>query len=943
MAVSGRIHFPTLNCINHYNLKHFAMKSIITFSVFCLISLFSFSQSETHDFITYDTTVIIRPDPSNIYYHYDWNVRISRPANMFTANHPDTASRPAIITMPGQGEMGTTDTSKLTVWGPHYWLKSGWDGGVILANGTHYPILITVCCTNTLYPSSQSMVLLIKYLTDNYHIKKSSVHMGGLSQGAYTITASIPFEASAGAETGMQLITSIVALQGFAVGQDAPFSTWSRGLVAYGVWAKKYHGRYFGLEGYNDYANVAAGEKAMNDSVPGSAYFAYETLGGGTHCCWNDMYDPGHNNWQSFSPYGTYITTNTDTNSRGTYITGSSIFQWMLRQGDTSMVSGGIPPPPPPPPPASPTAIKKVIAAEYKVWYIRNDSTIWSYNNGSAFPVQWPIGGRKAVSGAGGFNIFRVIDDSGYVWSSRIGGVTTTDRRNTDTTGSPYNGNIFVDAYASTVVNIRSDSSVWYWGADAYNLFYTGGILGGTGSGTMMPPTQLSPAGMKFKKVLLGGNKIVGLTTSGSVYVWLPGGSRTPTLMTTPRPAVDIFVSHLDIAGCIIPDAGETSGLGYPYVWGTKTSMYGGSTAFTQPTSIKTLWNMTVPVKEIAANWNTIHYIDSLGRLFGCGFNSMGEVGNGQEFVNKYTYPGFPGYGWDFVDYENPSGTPVQIAAGTTWKHVYSNDWYAFYKYAQDANDSLYSWGRSKALVLGNGFFNLQEATSPDAMDVLTPTMVHPLTARYQTYNFTAPVLNAGTDQTIGTTSTTLTATGHAVALAHAGTLFNGIDSVGYRWVSFQWTKLSGPACTITSPGALTTTVTGMTNGIYQFRIIATDNNTGTIADTVKVTDTTTGGARIAAVPALGNNDNAVEQMLLYPSIARNNNTTTMVISSNSTGPVKIRVLDIHGKVLQTIQSDKRSIYFRKTLEVDRFPAGIYIVQAIIGNGKQFTAKFIRQ
>src|SRR6185295_6535250 len=63
-------------------------------------------------------------------------------------------------------------------------------------------------------------------------------------------------------------------------------------------------------------------------------------IGNGTHCCWNTDYDPNQHNWQSFAPMGPYIATGTDTNSRGTYKIGSSIFQWMLRQGDTSMVGG---------------------------------------------------------------------------------------------------------------------------------------------------------------------------------------------------------------------------------------------------------------------------------------------------------------------------------------------------------------------------------------------------------------------------------------------------------------------------------------------------------------------------------------------------------------------------------------------------------------------------
>lgn len=1010
-------------------------RSLFSLCLLLLTSLLSSGQSETHDFVTYDTTVQIL---SNI-----WNVRISRPVNLFTANHPDTASRPAIITMPGQGEMGTTDTSKLTVWGPHYWLKSGWDGGIILGNGTHYPILITVAYVNNPYAERVGAAGILAFLLNTYHIKRNSVHIAGLSQGGFAWTDMISYEATPGAQTGMKMVTSLTALSGFSLTNAAD-------SMMYKTWATVYGGKYFGTEGYNDVTrNTWKGAQYVNSVRPGTGYFSYNTVCSGGHGCWNTIYDPNATDWRTrnsgSNPVGPYWSASQGPpfgaggiDTMGNYKYPSSLFQWMLRQGDSSLAGVASTPPP------SPTAINKVIVAEYKTWYIRNDSLIYSYNNGSAFPVQWPIGGRKAVTGAGGFNIFRVIDDQGYIWTSRTDFTTTTDRLNTDTAGNAFNGNIYIDAYANTVVTIRSDSSVWYFGMDSYNLFYTGGILGGTGSGTTMLPTQLSPAGMKFKKVLLGGNKIVGLTTAGDVYVWLPGGSRTPTKMTTPRAAVDIFVSHLDIAGCIIPDAGQTSGMGYPYIWGTATSMYGGSTAFTQPTSIKALWNMSIPVKEISVNWNTIHYIDSLGRLFGCGFNSMGEVGNGQEFVNKYTYPNFPGYGWTFVDHENPSGVPTQIAVGTTWKHLYSNNWFAFYKYAKDANDSIYSWGRNKALDLGNGFINLQEATSPDAMDVLTPTMVHPLMARYQTYNFTAPILNAGADQNVSVSNTTLTATGHAVALAHAGTLFNGIDSVGYHWVAFQWTKVSGPACTITTPTAQTTTVTGMTNGTYAFRILATDNNTGTIVDTVQViVDTTasqpptvtagpdksvtlpvdsvvlngnaTGhGATIHAIawntisgpnaptfvltnsgqtatahgliqgtyvfaitatdnhtPGLSASDSVtvtvnpggasilsgkinatglkidnpgptVEQFLLYPTVSHDNESVTLAINSDSMGPVHVSVFDMNGKILQTVQADKRSVHFNQIVYLGRLPAGIYVVQAMVGSGKQFTAKVIR-
>lgn len=480
--------------------------------------------------------------------------------------------------------------------------------------------------------------------------------------------------------------------------------------------------------------------------------------------------------------------------------------------------------------------IWKVIPTEYRVWFIRDDSTIWGYNNASPLPVRFPIAGRKAVTGTGGFNYFRVLDDQGYVWTSKTDYTTNTVRINADSTGAPFNGNWFVEAYAHVCMTIRSDSSIWYFGIDAFSLFYPGGDLV-LMTGARMAPTRLSPPGIKFKKVLFGGNKIVGLTSKGQVYEWL-AGHHEPMLMTTPRPAIDIFVSHLDMAGCIIPDPGESSDMGYPYVWGGRNSMYGASTPFTQPTSVKALWKMTAPVKEITTSSNTVHYIDSLGRLFGIGFNSLGEVGNGVQFVNKYDYPHFPAYAWTYTDYENPSGAPPsQVGIGITWKHLWSNNWYTLYTYAQDAGDDIYSWGRNKSLVLGNGLNNMEDRWSPDALDVLTPTRVHPLSARFQNYNFTPPSIHAGPDQT--TTHSTVLLNGSAtppLLIKATPIAANGIDTVNYKIVSWQWTKIKGAGGKITSPKTASTTVTGLTPGTYIFNLLTTDNNTGTQSANVTIT-----------------------------------------------------------------------------------------------------------
>src|ERR1700722_50128 len=302
------------------------------------------AQSESHNFVTYDTMYVYHYDA---WHSFNYYLRISRPANLFTAGNPDTAMRPAIITMPGVGEMSSDETN-LYKYGPHYYLMNGWDGGVVLGNGTHYPILVTMICdVNPPQPPITGNLEIINYLISHYHVNPKGVHLGGLSEGAFTWSGMISYEASPGAETGMKAITSVTLLSGAATSTG----TWA----IFGHWAKKYHGRAFLTVGYADAQapNPPMLEQAMNDSVKGSAYFTYNNVGGGSHCCWNTGYDPNLHSWQSFAPLGTYGSTNVDTNSRGTYVNGSSIFQWMLRQGDTTLVGSGTRAPTPGPPPAS--------------------------------------------------------------------------------------------------------------------------------------------------------------------------------------------------------------------------------------------------------------------------------------------------------------------------------------------------------------------------------------------------------------------------------------------------------------------------------------------------------------------------------------------------------------------------------------------------------------
>lgn len=86
------------------------------------------------------------------------------------------------------------------------------------------------------------------------------------------------------------------------------------------------------------------------------------------------------------------------------------------------------------------------------------------------------------------------------------------------------------------------------------------------------------------------------------------------------------------------------------------------------------------------------------------------------------------------------------------------------------------------------------------------------------------PTANAGNDSSINQPASTITLNG------------SGSDTDGII-VSYNWTQLSGPACSIVNPNSATTNVTGMTTiGNYTFQLMVTDNQGGIGVDSVTKT-----------------------------------------------------------------------------------------------------------
>src|SRR6185312_9129876 len=101
------------------------------------------------------------------------------------------------------------------------------------------------------------------------------------------------------------------------------------------------------------------------------------------------------------------------------------------------------------------------------------------------------------------------------------------------------------------------------------------------------------------------------------------------------------------------------------------------------------------------------------------------------------------------------------------------------------------------------------------------------------------PVANAGNDQTITLPANSLTLSG------------SGTDTDG-TIAQYGWTKISGPSnFKIGNSSSATTSVTNLSQGVYQFELTVTDNNNATSADTMVVT--VNAAANIPPVANAGN------------------------------------------------------------------------------------------
>jgi alpha-tubulin suppressor-like RCC1 family protein len=477
-----------------------------------------------------------------------------------------------------------------------------------------------------------------------------------------------------------------------------------------------------------------------------------------------------------------------------------------------------------------PNALARVGTGEYATIYGKNDGTVYTVTGseytGFGYSVVQIPGLSNIVQLDGGQYNTLARSATGQVYTIP-GNSTTVTSYPLDDLGNPFTCDYIQGFYAAALA--LKNGELWYWNinnvdgregvADILNQGYLG----------IAPKKLIQPVGKTLTKIVSASatsfgvlTYVLALASDGTVWKW----DRTHT---TPFEVTGGWAANsvIDLA-LVGPNAYViVTNTNQIWAWGYLANYVGGTASFNEggiPQNITTLWTnagVNFPIKKIVGTYNTLHIIDANDELFGAGSNVQGNIGNGVQTASWRTNS--PPYAWSFANNILVQG-PLQIQG--KWKNIVSNNSVVFYLYGQDMNNNWYSWGRNKAEVLGNGVTvnSFNAATYPEFYNIPAPRLVTPLSQSWSILPVNInvnrnPIANAGINQylTSSTTQTTLYGTG-----SHQQQPTNSLTVT----MAYNWTKTSGPTCTITSPTSQNTTVTDMTTGTYVFKLNVTSSNT---------------------------------------------------------------------------------------------------------------------
>lgn len=303
-----------------------------------------------------------------------------------------------------------------------------------------------------------------------------------------------------------------------------------------------------------------------------------------------------------------------------------------------------------------------------------------------------------------------------------------------------------------------------------------------------------------------------------NVYEWLltkrknVGSNAIPVVSAGTNKAITLPANSITLTG----SAKDTDGTISSYLW---TQVSGPNTA--------TLTNAATPTASLG------NLVEGTYTMKLTAMDNAGGAGNATITVTVYAAPA------NMVPVVN-AGTDKSILPPTSTLTVTGS--------ATDADGTITStlWTKvsGPSVVLNN-----TNTLTLNLSSLISGTYVFRLTATdnkgaatsddMSVVVNTAPTVNAGTDKTLQLPVNSMALTGTA-------TDTDGTIS------SYLWTKVSGPAATLTNASTSTVSLSALVAGAYVFRLTATDNAGSTSSDDINVT---VNSAPLAAQPpVLGSN-----------------------------------------------------------------------------------------
>jgi hypothetical protein len=244
------------------------------------------------------------------------------------------------------------------------------------------------------------------------------------------------------------------------------------------------------------------------------------------------------------------------------------------------------------------------------------------------------------------------------------------------------------------------------------------------------------------------------------------------------------------------------------------------------------------------------------------------------------------------------------------------------------------SWIRN--MVAGTYVYRLTITDNNGAIatDDVVITVGSSGTSAASTPGTSAPVANAGKDETIPT--------GQATVL-HGET---STASAGIK--SYSWTKYSGPAqFEMLTPTANTTWIRNMVAGTYVYRLTITDNNGVTATDDVVITV----AAPLASVTSTSRQLNVLTENIAPAAATTSslnfenpvNNNLALNWNADYKGSAKINILDVNGKLVKSVKVKKNQQLFRNNIELSGLKKGMFVLQVQTEDGKTIANKFVKK